>query len=89
MAVAELKRKHVEGTPCWWCAEAMHISQGLHGDHSLPRAHGGILPDRLLHSWCNEERGDGCRDHLRPALTGKRKSQDTSDLGHRVMQWPW
>ncbi|WP_307677173.1 hypothetical protein [Nocardia pseudovaccinii] len=49
----------------------MHLAQGLDGDHSIARAHGGTVADRLLHSWCNRERGDGSRDHLRPALTGK------------------
>lgn len=86
--VARLKRDHVDGTPCWWCGEPMYLSQGLAGDHSLPRAAGGTIADRLLHAHCNSERGDGSRDHLRPALTGKRPKREAVDLGHRVMAWP-
>lgn len=86
--VADLKRHHVDGTPCWWCAEPMFLTQGLSGDHTQPRSAGGVLADRLLHSACNSERGDGSRDHLRPALTGKRSARDGVDIGRRVMAWP-
>lgn len=79
---------HIDGTPCWWCNEPMFKSQGLSADHSQPRSAGGTLADRLLHSWCNSERGDGTRDHLRPALTGRRAKHNGADLGHRVMAWP-
>jgi hypothetical protein len=67
----------------------MYLAQGLSADHSVPRSVGGTTADRLLHSWCNSERGDGSRDHLRPALTGKRSTRDGVDLGRRVMAWPW
>lgn len=87
-AVATLKRNHIEGSPCWWCAEPMHLHQGLHGDHSTPRSQGGVLPDRLLHSWCNCERGDGARDHLRPALTGRRSKPEQADIGRLSLRWP-
>jgi len=87
--VAQLKRDHIEGTPCWWCGEPMYLSQGLSGDHSQPRSSGGVLADRLLHGPCNSERGDGSRDHLRPALTGKRASRELVDVGPRALQWPW
>ncbi|MFE3081787.1 hypothetical protein ACFXG7_37485, partial [Nocardia tengchongensis] len=46
-------------------------SQDLDADHSQPRSKGGMVADRLLHSGCNRERGDGSRDDLRPALTGQ------------------
>jgi hypothetical protein len=46
----------------------MYRSQALDADHSHARAHGGTRADRLLHAKCNKERGDGSRDHLRPAL---------------------
>lgn len=89
-AVAELKRRHIEGTPCWWCGEPMLRSQALAGDHTQPRSAGGALADRLLHAVCNCERGDGTRDHLRPALTGKRAGQRGGiEAGRRVMTWPW
>ncbi|BBZ09873.1 MULTISPECIES: hypothetical protein [Mycobacterium] len=87
--VAHLKRQHIDGTPCWWCGEPMYLSQGLAGDHSVPRATGGKLADRLLHGPCNSERGDGSRDHLRPALTGKRANRELVDIGPRALQWPW
>ncbi len=40
----------------------------LAADHSHARAHGGTIADRLLHDLCNKARGDGSRDHQRPAL---------------------
>jgi hypothetical protein len=85
-----LKRRHVEGTPCWWCNEPMYLEQGLHGDHSIPRSQmAGTLADRLLHGHCNIERGDGTRDHVRPAITGYRPdTQVGDDCGRRVMPWP-
>nr|WP_033097028.1 hypothetical protein [Rhodococcus sp. p52] len=70
--------RHVDGAPCYWCAEPMFRDasrnpdgQPLEADHSLSRAHGGTKADRLLHSVCNRQRGDGSRDHLRPAVTGE------------------
>ena len=65
---AALLRRHVEGTPCWWCGRPMYRSQGLAADHTQARARGGRHADRLLHTLCNAARGDGSRDHLRPAL---------------------
>lgn len=65
--------------------------QVLHADHSVSRAHGGVLADRLLHGKCNKDRGDGSRDHLRPAVTGKPLKQAKADmeaLGTRAMPWP-
>lgn len=86
----KLKTKHTPGTPCWWCGEPMYLEQGLQADHSIPRAQmAGTLADRLLHGQCNGERGDGTKDHLRPALTGHRITGHTGDdLGRRVMPWP-
>ncbi|MGW5377452.1 hypothetical protein ACWESM_18600 [Nocardia sp. NPDC003999] len=64
----------------------------LEGDHSTPRSRGGRVADRLLHSTCNRQRGDGSRDHLRPAVTGEpytpQNSPDRPDLGIRAMPWP-
>lgn len=87
--VAQLKRELVEGSPCWWCGEGLYLSQALHGDHEIPRSLGGQLPTRLLHAECNSARGDGRRDHLRPAITGQPISQRRrTDLGRRVLRWP-
>lgn len=58
----------IEGEPCWWCARPMYRWQKLSADHSIPRAQGGRVADRLLHSPCNAERGDGTKDNERPAL---------------------
>lgn len=63
-----LLRQHVDGAPCWWCGQPMYLTEALAADHSLARAHGGTQADRLLHERCNKSRGDGSRDHLRPAL---------------------
>lgn len=86
--VAHLKRQHIEGTMCWWCGEPMYLAQGLSGDHSIPRSAGGTLADRLLHSLCNTERGDGSRDDQRPAITGRATQPNSADVGHRAMAWP-
>lgn len=66
-----LIRAHVDGTPCWWCGEPMYRDQALDADHSTPLAAGAgayARADRLLHASCNRQRGDGSRDHQRPAL---------------------
>lgn len=82
-ALDRLKRTHRDGSPCWWCGEPMYLSQSLQGDHSVPRAKGGTVTDRLLHGPCNTERGDGGMDHVRPALTRTRRG------GHagNVLEW--
>uniref|UniRef100_UPI001C3FCB02 hypothetical protein n=1 Tax=Nocardia rhamnosiphila TaxID=426716 RepID=UPI001C3FCB02 len=71
-----LLQRHREGQRCWWCDEPMHRQAernwdeaGLEADHVQARSKGGVKADRLLHMTCNRERGDGSRDHLRPALT--------------------
>lgn len=56
------------GDTCWWCGRPMDRAHTLDADHSESRSHGGKHADRLLHSRCNRQRGDGTRDHLRPAL---------------------
>ncbi|UVO12825.1 hypothetical protein NM962_01250 [Mycobacterium sp. SVM_VP21] len=89
LQVEYLKSVHVEGTICWWCGEPMFLAQGLSGDHSIPRSQGGTVADRLLHGPCNSERGDGRRDHLRPALVGRRPPTNLDELGTLVMRWPW
>nr|WP_104157392.1 hypothetical protein [Mycobacterium avium] len=93
--VARLKHHHIDGTPCWWCGQPMYREptlnwdhKALSGDHSIPRSAGGTLADRLLHATCNSERGDGTRDHQRPALTGRRATHNQPDLGHTAMTWP-
>lgn len=98
-----LMRRHADGTPCWWCALAMYRDDGrnwdgrtLAADHTLARAHGGTRADRLMHSTCNGQRGDGSRDHQRPALMNLHPStwstsvaQATGcNLGDRLMPWP-
>ncbi|KLO31594.1 hypothetical protein ABW16_01815 [Mycolicibacter heraklionensis] len=84
-----LKSRHIEGTLCWWCGEPMYLVQGLQADHSIPRSQGGTVADRLLHGPCNGERGDGSRDHLRPALVGRKPPTNLDELGPFVMRWPW
>jgi hypothetical protein len=73
---AQLLARHRDGASCWWCGEPMYRKAArnvdgevLAADHSKARAHGGTTADRLLHGVCNKQRGDGSRDHLRPALT--------------------
>ena len=66
---ALLISRHIDGTDCWWCGEPMYLTQDLDADHTVTRSKGGTgLADRLMHSPCNRSRGDGSRDHLRPAL---------------------
>ena len=94
--VTALLSVHVDGSPCWWCGKPMFREadrnfdgRPLSGDHSVPRAAGGTETDRLLHATCNSERGDGSRDEFRPALAGSAAAQPLSDLGTRLMPWPW
>ena len=75
---AILIRRLIDGALCWWCGQPMHKDadrnwdgRALAADHSQARALGGTLADRLLHSTCNGQRGDGSRDDSRPVLTGK------------------
>lgn len=65
----------------------------LEADHSRSRANHGTTgnhADRLLHMRCNRERGDGSRDHQRPAITGHTPAPHQPDpaLGHQAMPWP-
>jgi glycosyltransferase A (GT-A) superfamily protein (DUF2064 family) len=72
-------------------AERNWDRKALAADHSIARSTGlGTLADRLLHSTCNNERQDGKRDHLRPALTGRPIDQadDLDELGALAMPWP-
>lgn len=62
-----LLRDTPEGTPCEECLEPMHPKTrpgDLDADHTVSRAEGGKIADRLLHSWCNRRRGDGTRRPL-------------------------
>lgn len=70
----KLKRKHIDGSPCWWCGRPMYLDKGknfdgltLAADHSTAIKHGGKLADRLLHFSCNSSRKAGERDSDRPA----------------------
>lgn len=89
-----LLRNHADGTKCWWCGRPMYRDKALNydgqtlaADHTLARARGGTLADRLLHGRCNSERGDGTRDHQRPALTGTTPTHERG-LGDLAMPWP-
>lgn len=80
LRVRELKRNHVDGSPCEWCGRPMYLDPTLNwdydptrnqmtgqlqGDHSLPRSrYTNSIADRLLHRSCNSQRGDGSNDHL-------------------------
>ena len=55
-------------------------SGSLSGDHSIARANGGTVTDRLVHNLCNKRRGDGRRDHLRPALSAMTGGCDRNSL---------
>jgi hypothetical protein len=94
-----LIHRHIDGTPCWWCGRPMYReavknwdAQALAADHSKSRARHGIgktHADRLLHGICNKQRGDGSRDHLRPALLAQAANQaTTATLGHLAIAWP-
>lgn len=83
--VAEgLQRRHIDGTPCWWCAlpmfKAPQLARNWDGkqlaaDHSQARALGGQRADRLLHGDCNSQRQDGRNDTRRPAILGCHPTQ--------------
>ena len=91
-----LLARHRDGRPCWWCtrplfkeAERNFDSRPLHADHTRPRSRGGTVADRLLHASCNEARGDGSRDHQRPAAAASAPADTTAnDLGPLAMAWP-
>lgn len=54
---AALLAMHVEGSPCAECGKPMYSWQRLDADHSVERACGGTVADRLLHaSPCNRGR---------------------------------
>ena len=59
----------------------------LAADHSITRHNGGTLADRLLHATCNEQRGDGSRDHLRPALGGTIPTPTDDRTAWCLMDW--
>lgn len=90
-----LLRQLTDGTPCWWCNKPLHHHPTnnwdhapLEADHTLARSQGGTRADRLLHMTCNRERGDGTRDHQRPATTGTPIPTTTDPLGHTALPWP-
>ncbi|GAB4582610.1 hypothetical protein Ntsu_04420 [Nocardia sp. IFM 10818] len=71
-----------DGDACWWCGLPMYRVQALAADHEQARAHGGTEAGRLLHELCNKQRGDGSRDHLRPALI-----RSTGGHAANVLEW--
>lgn len=90
-----LLARHRDGTPCWWCGRPLYRDaarnpdgRALHADHTRARSKGGTVADRLLHGSCNEARGDGSRDHDRPAALSPADEPD-EDLGHLAIAWPW
>lgn len=93
-----LLSQHVDGTCCWWCDRPMYEARELNwdrealaADHSLARVNGGTKADRLLHGKCNKARGDGSRDHTRPAATGEDPEAlnvAQERLGVLAMPWP-
>ena len=90
-----LLARHREGRGCWWCGLPMFKDaarnpdgRALHADHTRARSRGGTVADRLLHASCNEARGDGSRDHDRPAATQTVTDGAQYDLGHLAMGWP-
>lgn len=94
-AADKLQRRHVDGTPCWWCGQPMYLtphrnwdSLALAADHSQPRAFGGAKADRLLHGKCNSQRRDGRRDNLRPAVIDCHPSQWAGALRDRGLTTP-
>lgn len=63
----------------------------LSADHTKSRAKYGIgktHADRLLHEICNKQRGDGSRDHLRPALLAQQTQPEPTTLGQLAINWP-
>lgn len=58
---------HAYGQPCPWCGETMERWQRLDLDHTVPRAHGGTVGDRIMHRACNRERGEGATDRAAPS----------------------
>lgn len=84
-----LRRRHVDGTICWWCSLPMFKApllarnwdgKQLAADHSQARALGGQRADRLLHGDCNSQRQDGRHDANRPAAIGVHPSGWTAAL---------
>lgn len=89
-----LMRRHRDGARCWWCGVPMWSDAArnpdhrpLHADHTRARSRGGTVADRLLHASCNEARGDGSHDHLRPAASVP-SVDEHPDLGPLAMGWP-
>ncbi|WP_182612085.1 MULTISPECIES: hypothetical protein [unclassified Dietzia] len=88
-----------DGTPCWWCGRGMYREpannpdgRALHADHTRARSKGNTAgaADRLLHDLCNKQRGDGSRDHRRPALLAARQrdaERRRRDEG-ALVNWP-
>jgi hypothetical protein len=91
-----LMARHVDGRRCWWCGKPMFKDpkrnpdkMALHADHKRSRSRFGVMrnaANRLLHAKCNIARGDGSKDHLRPALTAQLAAENP--LGDLALDWP-
>jgi len=94
---ANMLTRFVDGKRCWWCGKPMFKDakknpdkKALHADHSKSRARFGAFrnaANRFLHDTCNKQRGDGSRDHLRPALQ-LQTGADDKGLGDLALEWP-
>jgi hypothetical protein len=66
--------------------------KALHADHSKSRSRHGKTnnaANRLMHDTCNKQRGNGARDHLRPALQHHGNGDhDPAGLGDLALEWP-
>ena len=90
---AILMRRLTDGALCWWCglplrkdAERNWDGLPLAADHSKARSLGGMLADRLLHTTCNSQRGDGTQDYRRPTVTGASVEPDAPSQ-RLAMEW--
>lgn len=73
----------VDGTPCPFCQEPMLKTQALDLDHSLPRALGGTVGDRLAHASCNRAAGARMTNAIRRARSTRTRVVPT----RRSREW--
>ncbi|MDK4328402.1 hypothetical protein QPX56_06405 [Corynebacterium pseudodiphtheriticum] len=86
---------HRDGALCWWCKKPMYREpernpdgKPLAADHVEPGGASRREPaSRLLHFTCNSARGDGSRDHLRPAVVGFRELGMKPGSGGAAFDW--
>jgi hypothetical protein len=60
---------HAYGTPCPMCGDIMEHGDLLDLDHTIPRALGGTVGDRIVHRTCNRAAGGRLRHTLHPPQT--------------------